>query len=705
MKIISEIEEQVLKEVYPQLSLTEDFDIERYFELRKLGRMSDAIALYNSRLRKKYPDDEMRVQLLSFYRSKDSRFGILLTENLSNLAMKTIEQFKRVIEYITDKTIPLEKNDVFGIIQACESLVSSMSKDRFVAIGQTEKYARLANIIGFRVKEMREAAELIRLYVTDSLSSVRAFRTEQAENKRLERERQKFAPKPVFDFSKINFTKDQKDAILLPSGIQRVEDKVIGYLIKYWHHVFDGVFENLVLMYSRKYKTEHYSIFMTIKTARVRNWQDDEILHSVLSNVVSGYYYSISGDVYLHQNWLKVKQSLLTAPDKTGLSLLPERKRLIVKAPPLLITDTSKRQNPKAAVSSAKTKPASKTSSTKSVASKKDFSTNAEKLSKISMDEKKKSQEKYAQLKREEAQWRKTASKTMSSNAKKYADQQRAFLESQKRGALKKSSSQSELPKPKSLSPKKPSLQKQTQKEQIQKKKLEARNLVKIQREKEEKARKLAVEARLAEKAKDREIKRKAKEKAKQEELRKKNLAKQAQRALQNKQSEKNAEEKKFAKKIQEKKRLATLEKRKRLTASKKSASKRGAPKSPTVKKPNIFIPQKTGYIDTRKTRSIEQMIKRATGKTYVAYKDVFFKSIRHSIRYILEHSSGHKPSMFKSEQNMAENIIYVFLERNYDNPYQNWQESNAKQEVEQLGFKVDNLNIIIKHWVKTKLH
>ena len=48
---ITELEKQVLKQEYPQVSLSEDLDIERYFELRKTGHLNEALLLYNGKLK------------------------------------------------------------------------------------------------------------------------------------------------------------------------------------------------------------------------------------------------------------------------------------------------------------------------------------------------------------------------------------------------------------------------------------------------------------------------------------------------------------------------------------------------------------------------------------------------------------------------------------------------------------------------------
>ena len=317
---ITELEKQVLKQEYPQVSLSDDLDIERYFELRKTGHLSEALSLYNGKLKHKYPDDSMRYELMSSYRQRSHRFQELLTANLINLAQKTIMQIKQVIGFITARTANLDTNDVYNVVQECETIVSAVSSDRFASISFTEKYARYADIIDFKQTEMKKSAELIRLYVTDTLSSVKAYKDEQAEIlSRQKRERAAYRPPKTFDFSKIVFTKEQIDAIIISPDIKRVEDQVIAYTLKYWPVYADGGFENIVLLYSRKYKTNNFNIFQAVKIGRFRNWKDEEILQAVLLNLVNGYYYSISGDLYLQREWARLKLSIEPVKKKEEL--------------------------------------------------------------------------------------------------------------------------------------------------------------------------------------------------------------------------------------------------------------------------------------------------------------------------------------------------------------------------------------------------
>ena len=101
---------------------------------------------------------------------------------------------------------------------------------------------------------------------------------------------------------------------------------------------------------------------------------------------------------------------------------------------------------------------------------------------------------------------------------------------------------------------------------------------------------------------------------------------------------------------------------------------------------------------------SIAETVKKVTGKSYGIYRDLFFKEVRSSIRSILQHSAIQKLSFFGSEQNNAEDIIYQFLENNYDNPYQQWQGSQEQKDVLEQGFRIDSLEPIIRHWVKSNM-
>lgn len=533
MKKLTELDVYILKQEFPQLSLTEDPDIERYFEFRALNRQSEALKLYNTKLKHKYPDDKVRVLLMTYYRKRDYRFHVLLTDSLAQLAAKTILQVKRTILFFTETVAPLKTAKVYTIIQVCEKIIAAISPDRFAAIGFTEKYVRYAVKLQFHDKMMKQAADIIRMYITDTISSVREFRAEH-NRKIIEDKNRKIVRREdsVVDFSKITFTKQQIDAITIPAVITRTEDKVLAYTMKYWDRYADGAFENILLLYSRKYGTHHYNVFQAVKVGRIRGWKDEEILHAVLANVARGYYYSITGDLYLQRAWKQIRAKI---------ALVPQQKAL----------PSPSAKNEKA---SHRIKPQQKT---------KKVSVQPSRL--------------------------KIAGKAEIINS----------------AAAKKTAVAQKLP-----------------------------------------ANGTAVSAQ----------------------------------RMQNGEAHMAAETMNAP-----------------LIATTEHNHQKTIPPVPAVEHYPVQTPQAQGF-------SIADMVKKLSGKSYGIYRDIFFKTVRPSIRIVLQHASVHKLSFFGSAQNNAEDIIYDFLETHYDNPYQQWQRSNEQAAVLQEGFRIDNLEAIISHWVKHNL-
>ena len=540
MRQLTELDIYILKQEFPELSLTEDPDIERYFEFRSLNRQADALRLYNTKLIHRYPDKKMRVSLMTYYRKRDYRFHILLTDSLAQLADRTIVQVKKVIVFFADTIAPLKSAEVYTIIKVCEKIINAISPDRFAAISFTERYTRYAEKLKYHAVDMQQAADIIRMYITDTISSVREYREEQNRKNTQEKVRKAIqkANASVVDFSKIVFTKEQIVAITIPSSIIRIEDKVLAYTMKYWNRYADGAFENIVLLYSRKYGTNHYAVFHAVKIGRMRNWKDEELLHAVLANVAQGYYYSISGDLYLQRTWKQLKLNMASPiPQMKEQSALNEKE-------------------------SKQTKP-SKQSAKKAAAQK---TVKEEKAS--------------AKRTQKQAENPIPVNAVSTSEAPAIKKVSQPVAESKKRARAEGSASISEAGTP----------------------------LVKP-------------------------------------------------------------------------------------TSTQTPGGKTAA----SVQIYPINSPKELPV-------SIAETVKKVTGKSYGVYRDLFFKEVRSAIRAILQHSAIQKISFFGSEQNNAETIIYQFLETNYDNPYQQWQDSKEQAEVFAQGFRIDSLEPIIRLWAKENL-
>ena len=544
MRQLTELDIYILKQEFPQLSLTEDPDIERYFEFRSLNRQAEALRLYNTKLVRRYPDDNMRVQLITYYRKHDYRFHILLTDSLVQLADRTVIQVKRVIVFFADTIAPLKRAAVYTIIKVCEKVINAISPDRFAAISFTEKYARYAERLMYHAVDMRQAADIIRMYITDTISSVREYREERDRKDAQEKARKEFqkTQASVIDFSKFVFTKEQIASIIIPSSIARIEDKVLAYIMKYWDRYADGAFENMLLLYSRKYGTNHYAVFHAVKVGRVRKWKDEELLHAVLANVAQGYYYSITGDLYLQRAWKQLKLNLEPSVPTTKSLLSPTVKN-----------EKSAKRSPQPT-------------------------------------------EKAAVKKNDKAE------KVPSAKRKQ-----------RKEGKIIPAVTVS----------------------------ISGSTVTAVKKEAQTTA--AAITALIP-----------------------------------------GAE----------------------TSSVKPAAPIKSASMQPTAEKAAASVQIYPINFNSPKALpvSIAETVKKVTGKSYGIYRDLFFKEVRSAIRTILQHSAMQKLSFFGSEQNNAENIIYQFLETNYDNPYQQWQGSKEQADVFEQGFRIDSLEPIIRLWAQNTL-
>lgn len=321
MRSLSDLQKRILTEEYPHISLDHDSDVERYFDLRRSGRQTDALNLYNSKIIQKYPKAEQRKLLIQYYRSNDPRFAEILQESLVELADRLLNKTRYIISLLSKDIDTVNLSDAYAVIRLAENLLAVISPDRYAAIGFAEKYARYAKLLNFQEVQMERTAELIRLYVTETLDSVQELKKEREERRRktLRKRIEGRRFQPNFNVSQIVFSAEDINKILIPSGITRIEDQVIAYALKYWNKASDPSFEKIIVLYSKKYHTQHADIYQAVKNGRDHAWKDEEILNAVLATVVKGYYYSISGDAYLQRTWARYKQNLAPAPEAEPL--------------------------------------------------------------------------------------------------------------------------------------------------------------------------------------------------------------------------------------------------------------------------------------------------------------------------------------------------------------------------------------------------
>jgi len=355
---ITEIQDELLRLEYPNLLPDHDPDIERYYYLRSIGQARDAMAIYQNRLRVRYPEEAFRTWLLRAYRSHDPSFRGLLARGYRMLGARSLERVQGVLLVIADLAESFNEKDVYSTIKTVESILKFLPQERYEAVAGMDRYARYANALNLRVKSITKANELVRAYLTDTLSIVEEERRRRSDAQRraedMERQRlvqadwdsyyyqKKFGFRPgLLDLSTVAFSDEDLARIEIPN-YSRVEDQILSYCFKYWNVVDDPAFERILFLYSRKYGKKNYDVYTAIRRGQKAKRRDDEILASIMSVLVTGYYYSIQGDLYLQRNWNALKRNLAqqdTLPVSSGSSGKTAVKKIEAKTQPRQIED------------------------------------------------------------------------------------------------------------------------------------------------------------------------------------------------------------------------------------------------------------------------------------------------------------------------------------------------------------------------------
>jgi len=310
----SDVRELILERVFPELRYGEDPDIERYFDLRASGRMLDAIAIYKSRLRPRYPDDAKRIILLKLYRTHSPAFSEFLHGLLSERADEIIMRLCDNIDALVAPLSGVPMKETYAVLKAVERVARLLPDNADAARIMATTYADYAKLLGHKKAETERVAYLLgEFYDQASVDEdtptdfIAASLASEESRKLREHEAEK---KNFFDLSRIEFDQSDIKRIEIPAGIERDEDIVLAYCHKYWLRADDPAFERIVWLYSRKYGTKNYEVFKAIKTGRNRKYQDDDILTMVSTTIATRYNYTVQGDLYMQAAWRRIKASL-----------------------------------------------------------------------------------------------------------------------------------------------------------------------------------------------------------------------------------------------------------------------------------------------------------------------------------------------------------------------------------------------------------
>lgn len=327
-----DVRELILERVFPDLRYGGDPDIERYFELRASGRMLDALAIYKTRLRPRYPDDAKRVILLKLYRTHSPAFADFLHGILMERADEIVDRIRKNIDALVSPMSGVPMRDTYAVLKAVERIARLLPEDTESARAMAWSYAEYARMLDHRRHEAERVGFLLSEFYDQAIvdddapadfiaASLATEESRRAEN----REAQK---KNFFDLSRIEFDQADVRRIEIPTVFDRDEDVVLAYCFKYWLRIDDPAFERIIWLYSRKYETRHYDVFKAIKTGRHRKYSDDDILTMVATTLATRYSYTVQGDLYMQSAWARLKARLYApAPQPAAPEAAPPPQR------------------------------------------------------------------------------------------------------------------------------------------------------------------------------------------------------------------------------------------------------------------------------------------------------------------------------------------------------------------------------------------
>ncbi|MDR1900012.1 MAG: hypothetical protein LBQ55_08400 [Treponema sp.] len=304
---LGDIREELFRLEYPYLHPGSDPDIERYCYLRGSGQGRDALNIYQFRIKPRYPDDTLRMALLRTYRAMDPLFPRLLAVGYRRLAERALERVRGIIDYISGKIKTYKKQDVYSTIKTIEDILRFFPREQYEAVSGIDRMYRYAQVMNHQVQAMEQAAELVRSYLSQSLS---ILEDERKRRLREQNRRTREAKAPLVDFSTVQFSEADLKRIEIPGRLSRLEDQALAYCLKYWNLVNDASFEQILFLYSRKFGRKNHSVYLAIRRGRNANYRDEDILTGVMSMLVTGYYYSIQGDRYLQRSWQAIKNTM-----------------------------------------------------------------------------------------------------------------------------------------------------------------------------------------------------------------------------------------------------------------------------------------------------------------------------------------------------------------------------------------------------------
>ena len=298
----------IVEKEFSEIRPSGDRDFELYLQARKREDRAEARNIY-TRLLNKYPDVDIRANLLRFWRKGRGLFHVLYLESRLALGEKLNQKIRTYIQTLVN-AFAETGNQTLALMGSIRQATKILPPNKQVALSLLDKLLFYSNFLGWHAVEFQSIYNILKSFYEETLFQQRKISlvTESDASKKKTKVIQQI------DLQKVKFTSEDLQMILVSPKIQGTTNLTLAYCRKYWLMVGDPIFENKILLYSQKYRTWHHSIYQTILRGKMMR-QDDEVILMNVYNVISKslpYDYDIRREFIMQMVWRKIKPQATT---------------------------------------------------------------------------------------------------------------------------------------------------------------------------------------------------------------------------------------------------------------------------------------------------------------------------------------------------------------------------------------------------------
>lgn len=275
----------LLRKLFPGLDAGRDPELGRYFRLRAEGRTSEALGLFNRVLKVRYPDEGSRSTLFSLYRRSDPGFPEFHDRLLWDLFDSASARIRDTLDRLCEPLSEFPPRDSDRLLGALDEVFHLLPEGRPAARKYLEDYAALADLLGYRVRDLRKMRDRAAAWLEPGSAGA------------------------LPGLSRADLDPGDLARIETPPGLERPEDRAPALCLQYWTAAEDPAFRRKVLLHSLRRGTPHYDVLRTIRSGRASGLPGPEILRRILS-VLDPDRPRPPGDPYLKRAWEALRSRL-----------------------------------------------------------------------------------------------------------------------------------------------------------------------------------------------------------------------------------------------------------------------------------------------------------------------------------------------------------------------------------------------------------